>query len=84
MAFYTVDVENGGTANRSVQAKNVMLATGSEARMIPGLKPDDRILTNIEILSLQDIPKSLIDCRLGRRGRGVRVDLQRHLVPRSP
>ena len=55
----TVDVENGG-AKSQVQAKNVLLASGSEARMISGLKPDDRILTNIEILSLKDIPKSLI------------------------
>jgi dihydrolipoamide dehydrogenase len=28
--------------------------------MIPGLQPDDRILTNIEILSINDIPKSLV------------------------
>jgi dihydrolipoamide dehydrogenase len=55
----TVDVENGGTKSQ-VQAKNVLLASGSEARMISGLKPDDRILTNIEILSLNDIPKSLV------------------------
>jgi dihydrolipoamide dehydrogenase len=55
----TVEVENGA-AKSQVQAKNVLLASGSEARMISGLKPDDRILTNIEILSLQDIPKSLI------------------------
>ncbi len=43
-----------------VKAKNVLLATGSEARMLPGLEPDSRILTNIEILSLEKIPKSLI------------------------
>jgi dihydrolipoamide dehydrogenase len=36
--------EGGAT---SVQAKNVIVATGSEAKMIFGLKPDDRILTNI-------------------------------------
>ncbi len=28
--------------------------------MLPGMEPDDRILTNIEVLSLNDIPKSLI------------------------
>jgi dihydrolipoamide dehydrogenase len=43
----------------SVQAKNVMLATGSDAKMLPGLKADDTILTNVEILSLKEIPKSL-------------------------
>jgi dihydrolipoamide dehydrogenase len=42
------------------EAKNIVLATGSEARMLPGLKPDARrILTNIEILSLNEVPKSL-------------------------
>jgi dihydrolipoamide dehydrogenase len=38
----------------------VIVATGSGARMLPNLSPDDRILTNIEILSLGAIPKSLI------------------------
>src|SRR6266481_1161459 len=33
---------------------------GSEARMLPNLEPDTRILTNIEILSLNAIPKSLV------------------------
>src|SRR5580658_1673604 len=43
-----------------VQAKKVVLATGSDARMLPGYKADDTILTNIEILSLPVFPKSLI------------------------
>ena len=49
----------GGETN-FIKARNVLLATGSEARMLPGLEPDSRILTNIEILSLNQIPKSLI------------------------
>jgi dihydrolipoamide dehydrogenase len=49
---------DGGT--QILEAKNIVLATGSEARMLPGLKPDARrILTNIEILSLSEVPKSL-------------------------
>ncbi len=41
-------------------AKNILLATGSTARMLPGLQPDaETILTNIEILNLTKIPKSL-------------------------
>ena len=49
---------DGGT--RIVEAKNVILATGSEARMLPGLEADARrILTNIEILNLTEVPKSL-------------------------
>ena len=43
-----------------VEAKNIVLATGSEARMLPGLQPDaKRILTNIEILNLSHVPQSI-------------------------
>jgi len=54
-------VEVMSDANRQiVEAKNIVLATGSEARMLPGLQPDaKRILTNIEILNLTQIPKTL-------------------------
>jgi len=45
---------------RIVEAKNVILATGSSARMLPGLAPDpEHILTNIEILASTTIPKTL-------------------------
>jgi dihydrolipoamide dehydrogenase len=45
---------------QTIEAKNIILATGSEARMLPGLEPDsDLILTNIEILELKSIPKTL-------------------------
>jgi dihydrolipoamide dehydrogenase len=47
-------------STRTIAARNVIVATGSEARLLPGLKADDRILTNIEILSLGGIPKSLV------------------------
>ena len=61
---HTVQVEGGKSAsqgqNTNVQAKNIILATGSFARMLPGLKADDRILTNIEVLSLPAIPKSMV------------------------
>jgi len=54
---FTMAVDGKGAAG--IQAKNVILATGSDAKMLPGLKADDTILTNIEILSLKQIPKSL-------------------------
>jgi len=45
---------------QTVETKNIILATGSEARMLPGLQSDaNQILTNIEILDLPVIPKSL-------------------------
>lgn len=56
---HTIEVKNGGKTTQ-LKAKNVILAMGSEARMIPGLQPDDRVLTNIEILKLGNVPKSLI------------------------
>jgi dihydrolipoamide dehydrogenase len=49
-----------GGETTMVKAKNLLLATGSEARMLPGLEPDSRVLTNIEILALDKIPKSLV------------------------
>ena len=43
-----------------LETKNILIATGSEARMLPGLQPDaQRILTNIEILNLREVPKSM-------------------------
>jgi dihydrolipoamide dehydrogenase len=50
----------GPKGTQTLEARNIMIATGSEARMLPGLTPDPEfILTNIEILNLQKIPKSL-------------------------
>jgi dihydrolipoamide dehydrogenase len=44
----------------TIEARNIIVATGSEARMLPGLKPDpDSILTNVEALSLRAVPKTL-------------------------
>src|SRR6187551_3346842 len=53
-----VRAEDGGT--KTLDAKNIILATGSEARMLPGLQADEeQILTNIEILNLKGVPKTL-------------------------
>src|SRR5262249_25462939 len=42
------------------ETENIVIATGSEARMLPGLQPDpQRILTNIEILNLREVPKTM-------------------------
>src|ERR1039458_48208 len=54
---------------QTVEAKNIIIATGSEARMIPGLEADpERILTNVEILNLTSVPKSLIIIGAGAVG----------------
>jgi len=64
---HTVEVTNDGKTSQ-IKTKNVILATGSEARMLPGLKPDAKILTNIEILGLKEIPKSLVIVGAGAVG----------------
>ena len=49
----------GPKGTQTLETKNILIASGSEARMLPGLTPDDTILTNIEILRMTTIPKSL-------------------------
>ena len=63
----TVEVTEGSKSS-AIKTKNIILATGSEARMIPGLEPDARVLTNIEILGLKEIPKSLVIVGAGAVG----------------
>jgi dihydrolipoamide dehydrogenase len=56
---FSVEVDKAGK-KETVKAKKVVLATGSDARMLPGYKADSTILTNIEILSIDKLPKSLV------------------------
>lgn len=54
-----VEVE-GPKGKQTLTAKTIILATGSRARMLPNLEPDpERILSNVEILDLKAVPKSL-------------------------
>jgi len=54
-----IEVSNDQGA-QTVESKNIILATGSEARMLPGLEPDNNlILTNIQILDMAEVPASL-------------------------
>jgi dihydrolipoamide dehydrogenase len=66
--IHTVDLTGPDGAKSEVKAKNIILATGSDAKTIFGLKPDDRVLTNIEILALPKVPKSLIVIGAGAVG----------------
>jgi dihydrolipoamide dehydrogenase len=71
---HTVDVSaTAGAASpvgtpSQIKAKNVILASGSSAKMLPGLQPDNSILTNIEVLSIDKVPKSLIVIGAGAVG----------------
>lgn len=65
---FTVEVKAGDGKTSQLKAKKVIVSTGSEARMIPGLSPDSKVLTNIEILSMGAVPKSLIVVGAGAVG----------------
>jgi dihydrolipoamide dehydrogenase len=65
---HTVDVKLADGKPQTVKAKKVILATGSDARMLPGYTPDDTIMTNIEILKTEIMPKSLIVIGAGAVG----------------
>ena len=58
--IHTIEVKLADGKTDSIKAKNVVLATGSDARMLPGYKADDTILTNYEILKIAQMPKSLV------------------------
>jgi len=58
--IHSVEVKLADGTTQTVKAKNVVLATGSDARMLPGYKADETILTNYEILKIADLPKSLV------------------------
>jgi dihydrolipoamide dehydrogenase len=56
---FSVDVKMADGTTQAVKAKKVVLAMGSDARMLPGLTADDTIMTNYEILKTETMPKSL-------------------------
>jgi len=63
-----VEVKSDGGV-QTLDAKNIILATGSAARMLPGLKPDARtVLTNIEILDMPAVPKTMLIIGAGAVG----------------
>lgn len=58
----TVSVEmNDGTENEMLIPKNVLIATGSRPRTLPGLDIDkEYVLTSDEALEMEELPKSII------------------------
>src|SRR5271163_1632098 len=57
---HTIEVKTADGKTETVKARKVVLATGSDARMLPGYTPDETILTNYEILKIDQAPKSLV------------------------
>jgi len=63
-----VSVEKDGKTTE-LETNNIILATGSDARTLPGVEIDGKtVLTNREILLLPDIPKSLVVVGAGAVG----------------
>ena len=63
-----VSVEKDGKKS-IIEANNILLVSGSEAKSLPGIEPDHKqILTNRSILELPEIPKSLIVIGAGAVG----------------
>jgi dihydrolipoamide dehydrogenase len=63
-----VSVEKDGKKTE-IEASNILLVSGSEARSLPGIEPDHKtILTNRSILELPAIPKTLIIVGAGAVG----------------
>jgi dihydrolipoamide dehydrogenase len=63
-----VSVEKDGKKTQ-IEATNILMVSGSEARSLPGIEPDHKtILTNRSILELPAIPKTLIIVGAGAVG----------------
>src|SRR6516164_2014367 len=63
-----ISVEKDGKKT-TIEASNVLLVSGSEAKSLPGIEPDHKtILTNRSILELPEIPKTLIVVGAGAVG----------------
>ncbi|MDR3744870.1 MAG: dihydrolipoyl dehydrogenase [Acidobacteriaceae bacterium] len=57
---HAVEVKGVDGKTQTIKAKKIVLATGSNARMLPGYEADETILTNYEILQIAEVPKSLV------------------------
>src|ERR1700730_7660279 len=63
-----ISVEKDGKKTE-IEASNILMVSGSEARALPGIEPDHKtILTNRSILELPAIPKTLIVVGAGAVG----------------
>src|SRR6185369_16703822 len=55
-----IEVKGDGAATEVI-AKNIIVATGSEAKSLPGYNFDEKvILSNVGVLELAQVPKSML------------------------
>src|SRR5277367_1951662 len=57
---HSIEVKTADGKTDTIKAKKVVLAMGSDARILPGVKADETIMTNYEILKTPTMPKSLV------------------------
>ena len=58
---HTILVRSGDNSEERISAKNIMIATGSEAKVLPGFKFDEKVfVSSTGALSLAGVPKHLI------------------------
>ena len=63
-----IEVTGNGTSTEVI-AKNIVIATGSEAKTLPGYTADEnRIITNVGALDMTAIPKSMVVVGAGAVG----------------
>ena len=64
-----VKVEKDGKLVNELEAKNIILATGSRPKSVPGIKIDgEKVITSTEAMVLEEVPKSLIIVGAGAIG----------------
>lgn len=64
-----VEVEQADGKKTALQARNILLATGSVPRGLPGLEVDgDRVLNSDHVLELQNVPRSMVILGAGAVG----------------
>ena len=65
----SLEVETADGKTARVETKHIVLATGSEAKLLRGMEADEKaVLTNREVLDLKEIPKSMVIVGAGAVG----------------
>ncbi|MBX3064988.1 MAG: dihydrolipoyl dehydrogenase [Anaerolineae bacterium] len=67
-AAKTLEVTLNDGSKETLNAKNVIIATGSEVRLIPGTKVTDRVKTYLEVIMSDKLPKSIVIIGAGAIG----------------
>jgi dihydrolipoamide dehydrogenase len=57
----TIAIKGKDGKEETIEAKNIIIATGSKPNFFPGMEPDkDRIITSTEALKMKEIPKKMV------------------------